>query len=103
MDEKLYKENCENILIFDISYKTSTGATPLHFRFDKIEGSIKIHDRISYLVLFDYGWFDKISDWIKHFIIEKSGFTDSVNHNFGRIRIDSYSSLLIEKKRLFML
>ena len=28
---------------------------------------------------------------------EKSGFTDSINHNFARIRIDSYNSLPSEK------
>ena len=27
----------------------------------------------------------------------KSGITDSINHNFARIRIDSYDSLPIEK------
>ena len=66
-------------------------------RFDKINGFIKIHDRIIYLVLFDYGWFDKLFDTIKYLITEKSGITDSINHNFARIRIDSYNSLTIEK------
>ena len=28
LDENLYKEKYEHILIFDISYKTSTGAKP---------------------------------------------------------------------------
>ena len=32
LDEKLYKEKYENILIYNISYKTSTGAKPLRFR-----------------------------------------------------------------------
>ena len=32
---------------------------------------------------------------------EKSGITDSINHNFGRIRIDSYDSLPIEKLLTF--
>ena len=44
LDEKLYKENDENFLIYDISYKTSMGAKPLHIRFHKIDGFIKIHD-----------------------------------------------------------
>ena len=65
LDEKLYKENNENILIFDISYKTSTGPKPLRIRFDKIDGFIKIHDKIRYLVLFDYGRFDETCDNIK--------------------------------------
>ena len=30
-------------------------------------------------------------------ISEKSGITDSINHNFGKIRIDSYNSLPIKK------
>ena len=41
--------------------------------------------------------FDKICDKIKYLISKKSGITDSINHNFGKIRIDSYSSLPIEK------
>ena len=28
---------------------------------------------------------------------KKSGITDSINHNFGKITIDSYNSLPIEK------
>ena len=36
------------------------GAKPLRIRFDKINGLIKIHYKIRYLVFLDYGWFDKI-------------------------------------------
>ena len=97
LDEKLYKEQYENTLIYDISYKTSTGAKPLRITFDKIDGFIKIHDKIRYLVLFDYSYCDKICDKIKYLISEKSGITDSINHNLGRIRIDSYDSLPTEK------
>ena len=32
-----------------------------------------------------------------YLISEKNGVTYSINHNFGRIRIDSYNSLPIEK------
>ena len=49
------------------------------------------------LVLFDYSYCDKICDKIKYLISEKSGITDSINHNLGRIRIDSYDSLPTEK------
>ena len=35
---------------------------------------------------------------MRYLISEKSGITDSINHNFKRIRIDSYNSLPIEKK-----
>ena len=66
-------------------------------RFDKIDGFIKIHDKIRYLVLFGYSHCDKICDKIKYLISDKSGITDSVNHNFARIRIELYNSLPTEK------
>ena len=68
LEEKLYKENNENILIHEISYKSSTDAKPLLIRYDKIDGFIKIHNKIRYLVLFD--WCDKVYDRIKHLISE---------------------------------
>ena len=40
---------------------------------------------------------DKIFNNIKYLISKKSGITNSINHNFGRIKIDSYDSLPIEK------
>ena len=55
------------------------------------------HFTQNFITLFDCGWFDEICDRIKYILSEKSGITDSVNHSFGRIRIDSYNSLPIEK------
>ena len=72
LDETLYKEKFENILIYDISYETSTGPKPLRTRFDKIEEFIEIHDQIKYLLLFDYRYCDKICDNIKYLISETS-------------------------------
>ena len=69
----------------------------LRIRFDKIDGFIKIHDKIGYLVSFDYNYCDKVCDKINYLISEKSGITDIINHNFARIRIDLYNSLPIEK------
>ena len=43
LDEKLYKEKYENILIYDISYKNLTGWKPLRIWFDKTDGFIKIN------------------------------------------------------------
>ena len=68
----------------------------MRIRYDKIDGFIRIYNRIRYLVLFDE-WCDKICDRIKYLISKKSGITYSINHNFGIIRIDSYNSLPIEK------
>ena len=42
-----------------------------------------------------------ICNRIKSLISEKTGIIDSVNHNFRRIRIDSYNSLSIEKISTF--
>ena len=72
-------------------------AKPLCIRFDETDEFMKIHNKIRYLVLFDYSYCDKICDKIKYLISKKSGITDSINHNFARIRIDSYDSLAIEK------
>ena len=71
---------------------------PLHSKFDKIDGFVRVLDGdTKHLALFDYRWSDKICDRIKYLISEKSGTTDSINHNFIKIRIYSYNSLPIEK------
>ena len=70
----------------------------MRIRFDKINWFIRVWDgEFRYLVLLEYGLFDKVCDKIKYLISEISGITDSINHNFGKISIDSYNSLLIEK------
>ena len=48
LDEKSYG----NILIYDISYKTLTGAKPLRIRFDKVDRFIRVFDGNRHLVLF---------------------------------------------------
>ena len=60
---------------------------PFQIWFDKTDGFIKIDNRIRYLPL-DHSRFDKICDSIKYLISKKSGITDSINHNFARIRMD---------------
>ena len=92
LDKRLY-EIYENILVYNISYKTSTGSKSLCIRFDKIDRFIRVFDgEIKHLALFGYGLFGKICDKIKYLISEKNGITDSINHDFGVIRIDSYNS-----------
>ena len=77
------------------------GAKPLRIRFHKINGFIKIYVGIRYLVLHDYKRYSTIFDRIRYLISEKSGITNSINCNFGRIRIDSHDSLPIEKTLTF--
>ena len=69
----------------------------MRIRCNKINGFIKIHNKIRYLVSFDE-WCDNICDSIKYFISEKSDIIDIINHNFARIKIDLYNHLPIEKK-----
>ena len=99
LDEKKY----ENNLIYYISYKTFTGSIPLRIRFAEIDAFIKIYVRIRYLVFFDGEFYDEIFDWITYLISEKSIITDSINHHFARIRINSYNSLPIEKYWLLIM
>ena len=75
---------------------------PLRIAFDKIDGFIRAAGgEFRYLVLFDLGLFDNICDKIKYLISQKSGIVDSVNHNFGKIRRDLYSSLPVDKTMTF--
>ena len=101
LDEKLYEQKKKDMyiydLIYDISYKASTGAKPFRIRLNKIHGFIKIHYKIRSLVLFDYRYCDKTYDKINYFISEESGITDSVNDNFARIWTDSNNFLPTEK------
>ena len=70
----------------------------MRISFDKIDRFIiPLDGKIKHLILFDYGLFSKICDNIKYLISKKSGITNSINHNFGKIRIDSYNSLSIKK------
>ena len=94
LDEKSYK----NILIYDISYKAFMGSKPLHIRFDKIGGFVKIYDGIRYLVLFSHFWYDEIYDRIRYLIREKSGITNSINHNFASESELIYIILYLLKK-----
>ena len=47
------KKSSKNILVYNISYKTLTGANSLRIRFNKIDGFIRVFDKIRYLVLFE--------------------------------------------------
>lgn len=49
LDEKSF----ENILTYNISYKTLISTKPLHVRFDEQDGFIKVSNGTRYLILFD--------------------------------------------------
>ena len=67
-DSLLNEKSYWNILIYDISCKTFTGAKPLHILFDKIDGFIKIYDEIRYLILFAPERYNTIYDRINYLI-----------------------------------
>ena len=48
IDEKLY----ENILVYNISYKSLIDSKPLRIRFDKIDRFIRVYNGARYIVLF---------------------------------------------------
>ena len=51
--ESFVKKKKQKYFIYGISYKTLTGARPLHIRYNKVDGFIKTRNKIRYLVLFD--------------------------------------------------
>ena len=40
------EKSCKNISVYKISYKTLISAKPMWIRFNKVNGSVKVHDRI---------------------------------------------------------
>ena len=63
-DEKSH----ENILIYDISYKTLISSKPLRIRFDKKGGIIRIYDGTRYLTLFGTKKYDAAYDRIRYLV-----------------------------------
>ena len=68
------------------------------YYFDNIIG---VYDGTAYLVLFGPKTYEAIYDGIRYLISQKSGITYSADHNFTRIRIESYNFLPIEKTLTF--
>ena len=93
IDEKLY----QNILIYDISYKTLIGLKRLPIRFSKIDGFIKIYDGSKYLVLLGPEKCNAIYDRIRYVISLKSRITYIFSQYFAKIKVDADDFLPIEK------
>ena len=71
IDEKSH----ENILIFDISCKTSIGPKPLCVRFNQVDGFIRVYDGNRYLAFFRLERHDDTDNWIRYLVSLKSGIT----------------------------
>ena len=83
----------ENILIYDIIYKTLIGAKQI--RFDKIDGFIRIYDGNRYLRLFSPENSDDIYGRIIYLISQKSGIAYVFCHYYAKIKVYSFDSLPI--------
>ena len=59
----------ENILIYDVAYKTPYSAQPLHIIFDKAVGYIRTYDRTKYLSLFHSEKYERIFNTIRNFLL----------------------------------
>ena len=59
-DILLHEKSYENVLIYNISYKTLIGAKPLRIRFNKIDKFIRIYYGTRYLVLYGPEKYDAI-------------------------------------------
>ena len=84
MDEKSH----ENILIYDISYKTLIDSNPLHIRFDEIDGFIIIYGGTRFLTLFSSENYEAICNRIRHFIRLKIAITYAFSHYFTKFNVD---------------
>ena len=93
IDEK----SSENILVYDISYKTLIGAKPLRIRPNKVDGFIRVYDETRYLVLLGGEKYDFIYNKTFDLIGAKSDITYVIFHNYPKINVDLYDSLPVEK------
>ena len=87
----------ENVLIYDISYKTLIDPTVFRIRFDKTEGFIRIYYGTRYLTLLSSEKYDAIYNRIRYPVSLKSGIANILCHCFAKIKVDSYDFLPIEK------
>ena len=98
LDNILIEEKShENVLIYDISYKTLIGSKPLHIRFNKTDGIRRINDGTQYLTLFGTKKYDAIYNRIRCLLNLKSSITYIFSHYFTKIKVDSYDSLPTDK------
>ena len=73
------------------------GSKPLHIRFNKIDGFVRIYDGTRYLNLFGSEKYDAIFDRIGYFISLKSAITIYFFSLFWKNQVDSHDFLPIEK------
>ena len=95
------KELYENILVYNISYKSLIDSRPLRIRSDEIDEFIRAYDETSNLVFSGSENYDSTYDRIKHLISVKSGISWLISHNYATIKVNSYDFLPLEKTMTF--
>ena len=78
-------------------YKSLIDNKPLHIRYDKIDGFIRVYDGTRYLVLFGGEKYQFIYGGIRYLISVQNDITFIISHNYATIKVDSYDSLPLEK------
>ena len=73
----------------------------MHFRFDKIDEFITVYDGIRHLALFESEKYAFICNRIKYLTGVKKGIKYVFCHNYAKVKVDSYDSLLLEKTMTF--
>ena len=66
-------------------------------RFDKVDGIIGVWNGTRYLVLFGLEKYAAIYNRKKSFISEESDIICAFSHNYGKIKLNIYDSLPLEK------
>ena len=96
----IVKKSYENILVYNNTYKYLIGK-PSPIRFGKIDKLTRVYDGTRCLVLFGNGKYHSICNTIEYLVSVKSGITYIICHNYAKMKVDSYSSLPLEKTMTF--
>ena len=81
------KKSDENILIYDILFKALIDPKPLSFRFNKIDGFIRIYEGTRYLTLFRSEKYETSYNRITYLISLKSGITYFFSHYYAKTQL----------------
>ena len=66
----------------NISYRTLIDPKPLHIRFNKVDGFIRVYNGTKYIILFGLKIYDAIYIRIRYLIGLKSGTTYVFSYSF---------------------
>ena len=69
---------------------------PLHIRFGKVDGFVRVYDGTKYFVLCELEKHDAIYNRIRSLISKKNGITYFIYYIYEKIKVDSYNSLTLK-------